>query len=88
MGGFRLIAKIWRSVFLDLLTLLCFAFCLVMVVAGMLGTVNLVEKSMDTFVVQTCDEEKSCGVFQIETSDVVWVLQAANLVSHSPSVAE
>jgi tRNA-dihydrouridine synthase 2 len=57
-------------------------------IAGMLGTVNLVEKSMDTFVVQTCDEEKSCGVFQIETSDVVWVLQAANLVSHSPSVAE
>ncbi len=80
LGGFWLIAEIRRSVFPDLLTLLCFAFCLVMVVAGMLGTVNLVEKSMDTFVVQTCDEEKSCGVFQIETSDVVWVLQAANLV--------
>ncbi|CAK9860878.1 unnamed protein product [Sphagnum jensenii] len=27
----------------------------------MLGTVDLVEKSTDTFVVQTCDEEKSCG---------------------------
>jgi len=36
----------------------------------MLGTVDLVEKSTDTFVVQTCDEEKSCGVFQIGTSDV------------------
>ncbi|CAK9197276.1 unnamed protein product [Sphagnum troendelagicum] len=35
----------------------------------MLGTVDLVEKSTDTFVVQTCDEEKSCGVFQIRTSD-------------------
>jgi hypothetical protein len=28
-----------------------------MVVAEMLGTVDLVEKSTDTFVVQTCDEE-------------------------------
>jgi len=70
LGGFRLIAEIRRSVFPDLLTLLCFAFCLVMVVAEMLGTVDLVEKSTDTFVVQTCDEEKSCGVFQIGTSDV------------------
>jgi tRNA-dihydrouridine synthase 2 len=46
----------------------------------MLGTVDLVEKSKDTFVVQTCDEEKSCGVFQFGTSDVVRALQAANLV--------
>ncbi|KAH8948116.1 hypothetical protein BDL97_11G079500 [Sphagnum fallax] len=38
----------------------------------MLGTVDLVEKSTDTFVVQTCDEEKSCGA-----------LQAANLVYES-----
>jgi hypothetical protein len=80
LGGFRLIAEIWRSVFPDLLTLLCFAFCLVMVVAEMSGTVDLVEKSTDTFVVQTCDEEKSCRDFQIGTSDVMRALQAANLV--------
>jgi hypothetical protein len=43
-------AKIWRSVFPDLLTLLCFAFCLVMVVAEMLGTVDFVEKDTDTLV--------------------------------------
>jgi hypothetical protein len=48
LGGFRLVAKIWRSVFPDLLTLLCFAFYLVMVVAEMLGTVDLVEKDTDT----------------------------------------
>ncbi len=50
LGGFRLKAKIWRSAFPDLLTLLCFAFCLVMVVAEMLGTVDLVEKDTDTVV--------------------------------------
>jgi hypothetical protein len=52
-------AKIWRSVFPDLLTILCFAFCLVMVVAEMLGNVDLGEKDTDTVVFWTCDEEKS-----------------------------
>ncbi len=73
-------AKIWRSVFPDLLTLQCFAFCLVMVVAEMLATVDLVEKDTDTLVFQTWDEEKSTAVFQIGTSDAVQAVQAANLV--------
>jgi tRNA-dihydrouridine synthase len=73
-------AKIWRSVFPDLLTPLCFAFCVVMVVAEMLGTVDLVEKDADTVVFWTCDEEKSRVVFQIGTSDAVQAVQAANLV--------
>jgi hypothetical protein len=50
LGGFRRVAKIWRFVFPDLLTLLCFAFCLVMVVAEMLGTLDSVEKDTDTVV--------------------------------------
>ncbi len=80
LGGYRLMAKVWRSVFPDLLTLLCFAFCLVMVVAEMLGTVDLVEKDTDTLVFWTCDEENSGVVFQIGTSDAVQAVQAANLV--------
>jgi tRNA-dihydrouridine synthase len=78
-------AQIWRSVFPDLLTLLCFAFWLVMVVAEMLGTVDLVEKDTDTVVFWTFDKEKSPVVFQIGTSDAVQAVQAANLgyVCHS-----
>jgi tRNA-dihydrouridine synthase len=64
-----------------------------MVVAEMLGTVDLVEKDTDTLVFSTWDEEKSTVVFQIETSDAVQAVQAANLVSgdirsHSPSVVK
>jgi tRNA-dihydrouridine synthase 2 len=51
-----------------------------MVVAEMLGTVDLVEKGTDSVVFRTCDEEKSRVVFQIGTSDAVRALQAANLV--------
>ncbi len=51
-----------------------------MVVAEMLGTVDLVEKGTDSVVFRTCDEEKSHVVFQIGTSDAVRALQAANLV--------
>jgi len=59
----------------------------------MLGTVDLVEKDTDTLVFSTWDEEKSTVVFQIETSDAVQAVQAANLVSgdirsHSPSVVK
>ncbi len=51
-----------------------------MVVAEMLGTVDLVEKGTDSVVFRTCDEEKTRVVFQIGTSDAVRALQAANLV--------
>jgi len=54
----------------------------------MLGTVDLVEKDTDAVVFWTCDKEKSCVVFQIGTSDAVQAVQAANLVSGSPSVAK
>ncbi len=74
LGGFRLIPEIWRSVFPDLLTLSCFAFCLVM------GTVDLVEKDTNAVVFWTCDEEKSCVFFQIGTSNAVPAVQAASLV--------
>jgi hypothetical protein len=51
-----------------------------MMVAAMLGTVDLVDKVTDTVVFWTCDKEKSCVVFQIGTSDAVEAVQAANLV--------
>jgi len=51
-----------------------------MVVAEMLGTVDLVEKDIDTVVFWTCDEETSRVVFQIGTSDAVQAVQAASLV--------
>ncbi|KAH9572363.1 hypothetical protein CY35_02G144600 [Sphagnum magellanicum] len=50
-----------------------------------LGTVDLVEKDTDAVVFWTCDEEKICVVFHIGTSDAVQAVQAANLVSGSPS---
>jgi tRNA-dihydrouridine synthase 2 len=42
-----------------------------MVVAEMLGTVDSVEKDTDAVVFWTCDEEKSCVVFHIGTSDAL-----------------
>jgi hypothetical protein len=51
-----------------------------MVVAEILGTVDLVEKDTDAVVFWTCDEEKICVVFHIGTSDAVQAVQAANLV--------
>jgi tRNA-dihydrouridine synthase len=64
-----------------------------MVVAEMLGTVDLVEKDTDTVVFWTWDKEKSPAVFKIGTSDAVQAVQAANLVigdirSRSPSVVK
>jgi tRNA-dihydrouridine synthase 2 len=59
---------------------LFFAFCLVMVVAEMLGTVDLVEKDIETLIFWTCEEETSPVVFQIGTSDAVQAVQAASLV--------
>jgi tRNA-dihydrouridine synthase 2 len=46
----------------------------------MLGTVDLVEKDIETLVFWTCDEETSPVVFQIGTSDAVQAVQAASLV--------
>jgi tRNA-dihydrouridine synthase 2 len=51
-----------------------------MVVAEMLGTVDLVEKDIETLIFWTCEEETSPVVFQIGTSDAVQAVQAASLV--------
>ncbi|KAM5575167.1 hypothetical protein ABKV19_014224 [Rosa sericea] len=50
-----------------------------------IGSIDFVEKGTGAVVFRTCDEERDRVVFQMGTSDAVWALNAAQIVSRHAS---